>query len=120
MAVLADATDRGRGDHAKSACKRAHLSSALRLVTPSFSSRWTCASFSVCGLLPAYRVGPFRVKMIQIMGIHCPHAALTASWRTVKHETCHDKALSQAQYWATVPCGTNASLPLRAANAARA
>ena len=30
----------------------AHLSSALRLVTPSFRRRCTCASFSVCGLLP--------------------------------------------------------------------
>ena len=32
---------------------RAHFSSAFRLVTTSFSSRCTCASFSVCGLLPA-------------------------------------------------------------------
>ena len=31
----------------------AHLSSALRLVTPSLSSLCTCASFSACGLVPA-------------------------------------------------------------------
>ena len=55
--MLAGAMDRGELHHAVSACKRAHLSSALRLVTPSFRSRWTCASFSVCGLLPAFRVG---------------------------------------------------------------
>ena len=43
-------------------------------------------------LAPCIQVGTFLWwRCFRVTGVHCPHAALTASWRTRKHETCHDK-----------------------------